>query len=227
MKPALRWKRGALSNTYEIFEDENLIGKLKDSAFSKTSEGIIREKGYQFKTQGLFKQETQIIDAISDQLVGTIRYSSWKSRANIRLKDQVYQWTYENMWQTRWSLLSEDVVQVSYAGGSSKGTITCFTSDDLLILTGLFVTNYYRQIGVAIMVAVFLPILLTTLQNISLSLQVETHLPCEALTIGAICTGQEIALTFKSRLRTGISHLWSDQTSTKPAHVTRTKISFG
>jgi hypothetical protein len=158
MKTMFSWRRGTLSSTYEIFEDENLIGKLKDATFSQTSEGLINQKGYQFKTRGFFKQETQIIDAVSNQVIGTITYNSWMSRANIQFTDRLVRWKYDNTWQTRWSLYNEDGVQVKYAGGMSKGTIECDTPDDLLILTGLFVTNYYRQIGIAIMVAVFLPI---------------------------------------------------------------------
>jgi hypothetical protein len=164
MNNTFRWKRGAFSSTYEIFENEKLIGKLKDSSFSKTSEGLINQKGYQFKTRGFTNQETQIIDAENNQVLGTISYNSWKSRAKIRLDDRRLQWKYDNFWQTRWSLFSEDGVQVTYAGGNSKGTISCNTPDDLLILTGLFVTNFYRQIGIAIMVAVFLPIWLSTLR---------------------------------------------------------------
>lgn len=158
MKTLFSWRRGTLSSTYEIFEDENLIGRLKDSTFSQTSEGLINHKGYQFKTRGFFKQETQIFDAEKNQVIGTITYNSWMSRANIQFTDRLIQWKYDNTWQTRWSLYNEDGVQVKYAGGMSKGTIECDTPDDLLILTGLFVTNYYRQIGIAIMVAVFLPI---------------------------------------------------------------------
>ena len=163
MKSTYQWKRVTFSSTYEIFENEKLIGKLKDSSFSQTSEGLINKKGYQFKTRGFFKQETQIIDAEKNQVLGTITYNSWKSRANILLADRLIQWKYDNFWQTQWSLLSEDGVEGTYSGGMAKGTITCDTPDDLLILTGLFVTNYYRQIGIAVLVAVFIPIWVSTI----------------------------------------------------------------
>lgn len=163
MKTLLTWKKVTLSSTYEIFEGEDLIGKLKNSTFSQTAEGMIHQKGYQFKTKGFFKQETQIIDAEKNQVLGTITYNSWKSRATIQLRDQVIQWKYNNTWQTRWSLYNEDGVQVKFAGGMSKGIIECEIPDDLLILTGLYVTNYYRQIGITVMVAVFLPIWLSAI----------------------------------------------------------------
>jgi len=162
MKSILHWKRGALSNTYKIFEGENLIGKLKDSTFSQTSEGQIQQKGYQFITKGLFKQETQIIDAEKNQVIGTISYNSWMSRANIQLNNRLIQWKYDNMWQSRWSLFNDEGILMSFAGGMSKGSIECDHTDDLLLLTGLFVTNYYRQIGIAVLVVVLIPILAGT-----------------------------------------------------------------
>lgn len=50
----------------------------------------------------------------------------------------------------------------SFAGGMSKGSIEADRMDDLLVLTGLFVTNYYRQMAVIILVAIFIPILAST-----------------------------------------------------------------
>lgn len=159
MKTLLHWKQGTFSSTYEIYESENLIGKLKNSTFSQTSNGMIYQKGYLFKTKGFFKQETQIIDAESEQLIATISYNTWMSRAKIQLKDQLIQWKYDNVWQTRWSLFNENGILMKFAGGMSKGTIECEHLDELLVLTGLFVTNYYRQIGIiVIMVAVLIPI---------------------------------------------------------------------
>ena len=38
------------------------------------------------------------------------------------------------------------------------GSIEGNDPDDLHVLTGLFVTNYYTQVGIAVFVAVFIPI---------------------------------------------------------------------
>jgi len=50
---------------------------------------------------------------------------------------------------------------MKFAGGATKGTIECEEIDDLLVLTGLFVTNYYQQAMIAVIVAVFIPIWVT------------------------------------------------------------------
>ncbi|MCK4879116.1 MAG: hypothetical protein KAS82_00605, partial [Bacteroidales bacterium] len=128
-----------------------------------TSDGTIRQKRYRFKTKGLFKQETRIIDKDTGLEIGTISYNSWMSKATIRLTDRTIYWKYNNTWQTRWSLFNDQGIHMKFAGGFSKGTIEYQDPDDLLVLTGLFVTNYYRQIGIAVLVAVFIPIWLTAI----------------------------------------------------------------
>jgi len=46
---------------------------------------------------------------------------------------------------------------LSFAGRMHKGSIDGDDPQDLHVLTGLFVTNYYTQVGIAVLVAVFIP----------------------------------------------------------------------
>ena len=163
MKTILNWKKGPFSTTYQIFSGKEPLGQLEDHTFRQTSDGMIHQKRYRFKTTGLFKQETRIIDANTDQIIGTISYNSWMSKATIRFTDRTIYWKYDNGWQTRWSLFDDQGIHMKFAGGFSKGTIEYQDPDDLLVLTGLFVTNYYRQIGIAVFVAVFIPIWITAI----------------------------------------------------------------
>jgi hypothetical protein len=158
MGTVLNWKKGTFSSTCRISSGEEIIGELANYAFKQTAEGVIRNKRYLFRTKGLFKQETQIIDGKSDQVIGNISYSSMMSKATIQFKDRAVNWKYDNAWQTRWSLFNDQGTLMKFAGGHSKGTIEYEEEDDLLVLTGMFVTNYYQQAMIAIMVAVFIPI---------------------------------------------------------------------
>ena len=108
----LNWKKGAFSTTNKIFSEERQIGHLHDNAFKQTSDGMIRGKSYRFKTEGLFKQLTHIIDQETHEVIGSIEGND---------------------------------------------------PDDLHVLTGLFVTNYYTQVGIAVFVAVFIPIWVTVI----------------------------------------------------------------
>lgn len=161
MKSLLTWKKGTFSSTCQISSGEEIIGELANYTFKQTAEGVIRNKRYLFRTKGLFKQETQIIDGENDQIIANITYNSWKSRATIQLTDRTLYWKYDNAWQSKWSLFDDQGILMKFAGGSSKGTIECEEDNDLLVLTGMFVTNYYQQAMIAVLVAVFIPIWVT------------------------------------------------------------------
>ena len=158
MNTILHWKKGTFSTTCRIFSGEENIGELANYTFKKTAEGVIRNKRYLFRTKGLFKQETQIIDGESDQVIANISYNSMMSKATIQFTDRTVYWKYDNVWQTKWSLFDNQGIYMKFAGGHSRGTIEYEEEDDLLALTGMFVTNYYQQAMIAIMVAVFIPI---------------------------------------------------------------------
>jgi len=158
MKTVLHWKKGTFSTTCQIFSGEETLGELANYAFKQTAEGVIRNKRYLFRTKGLFKQETQIIDGENDRVIANITYNSMMSKATIQFTDRTVYWKYDNGWQTKWSLFDSQGIYMKFAGGHSKGTIECEEEDDLLVLTGMFVTNYYQQAMIAIMVAVFIPI---------------------------------------------------------------------
>jgi hypothetical protein len=161
MSTILSWKRAAFSTTYQIFSGERSIGQLENQSFKQTSKGSISKQKYTFRTKGLFKQETRILDADSNKEIGKISYNSMMTKATIELQDRTLYWKYDNAWQTKWRIYDEKHSLVKFAGRSTKGSIEFEQADDLLVLTGLFVTNYYQQAMIAVFVAVFIPIWVT------------------------------------------------------------------
>lgn len=163
MKNTFNWKKGTFSSTIRIFSGEELIGELTDHAFKQKAEGHIRNKQYRFKTKGLFKQDTQIMEGESDLIIGNISYNSMMSKATIQFPDRTVYWKYDNKWQTRWSLFDNQGTLINFAGGHYKGSIECDEVEELLLLSGMFVTNFYQQAMIAIMVAIFIPIWVTVI----------------------------------------------------------------
>lgn len=161
MKTTLSWKRRAFSTTYKIYSNERSIGQLQNRSFKQSSEGRINKKKYTFRTKGVFKQETLIMDGDSKKIVGNITYNSMMTKATIKLQDRTISWKYDNGWQTRWSLFNEQGTLMKFAGRATRGTIECQEADELLVLTGLYITNYYQQAMIAVFVAVFIPIWVT------------------------------------------------------------------
>jgi hypothetical protein len=165
MKTKLIWKRGAFSTTYQIYADERCIGQLQNQTFRQTSEGRINKNKYSFKTKGVFKQETLIMEGKSNRVIGNITYNSMRSRASIQLPDRTLSWKYVNRWQTRWGIYDDKHTLMEFTGRSFKGNIEFEEADDLLVLTGLYVTNYYQQAMIAILIAVLIPIWATLFGN--------------------------------------------------------------
>ena len=161
MKTKLSWKRGAFSTSYRIYSNDRSIGQLQNRSFKQSSDGRINKKRYTFRTKGVFKQETQIMDGDSKKVIGNITYNSMMTKATIALQDRSISWKYDNGLQTRWSLFNEQGILMKFAGRATKGTIECEEVDVLLVLTGLYITNYYQQAMIAVFVAVFIPIWVT------------------------------------------------------------------
>ena len=154
----LTWKKGFFSNNYTLYQNGEMIGDLREKSFSQTAVAELNGKGYLFRTKGFLKQHTEIIDSSTKQVIGDISYNNWKNKATISGRNKTVSWNYTNFWNTKWSLADKDGTKINYAGSSTKGQIESNTDDALLILSGLYVTNYYWQMSVAIMVAVFVPI---------------------------------------------------------------------
>ncbi len=143
MKTNYSWTKKFFSNLYNIYSNGAILGNLKDKSFSQTAQGEVNGKEYIFKTKGFLKQHTQIIDSSENRIIGEITYNSWMTKATIAINDKILNWKYDNAWNTKWSLFDTAGTLMNFSGSSSKGHINSNVEDELLILTGLFVTNYY------------------------------------------------------------------------------------
>ena len=160
MKPSLTWTKGVFNNLHKIYSDGNLIGEIKEKALSQSAKGSIRGREYLFRTHGYFNQKTEIIDRTDNQVVGEIQFNSWKSKATIALNGKIINWKYDNLWNTQWSLSDSDGTVMKFNSSITKGQIDAGQDDELLVLTGLFVKNYYMQTAFFVFfIAVIIPVL--------------------------------------------------------------------
>ena len=95
------------------------------------------------------------------RIIGEISFGKWMTSATLTIRNIPVNWKYDNWKNTSWRIYNSGGDLINYRGSSTKGVIDSHTEDDLLLLSGLFVTNYFRQATVAILVAVFVPILAT------------------------------------------------------------------
>ena len=152
------WRKGIFSESYQIFNNETQVGSLSNKCFSQTAYGELNEEKYTFKTCGVFKQHTQIIENYN-KIVGEITYNNWMNKATININGQQFDLKYDNIWNTKWSISSLNETQISYNSSTCIGQIQSNTDNQLLILSGLFVANYYLQMTLAVLLIVFIPIL--------------------------------------------------------------------
>jgi len=162
MTTNLKWKKNLFSNTYSIYSNDNLIGTLNNKSFSKSADGELNGKKYSFKTNGIFNQHTEIIDSTNNKVIGEITYSNWMTKATLAILDKTVNWKYDNIWNTKWSISNSSGIEIKYASSTTSGIIDSNTDDSLLLLSGLFVTNYYQQMTIAVLFVIFMPIWIST-----------------------------------------------------------------
>lgn len=158
MQAKFTWKKKAWSNIYIIYSDGQQIGMLREKTFSNTVYGEFNGKTYSFKTKGFFKQHTEITGCSENMKIGEITFNNWKTKAVISVDNQTVNWKYDNFWNTKWSMHRSDGNTIQYSGSSSGGQIESEIDDAALLLSGLFVTNYFWQISVVVIVAVIIPL---------------------------------------------------------------------
>ena len=154
----LRWEKRFFDNTYNIFNDHKLVGTLIDKFLSQSGVGKYGNKRYTFKTIGLLKQQTQIIDNDTHKHIGSINYNLWMNKAELTINHEILYWRYDDWLNTKWSISNSEGVLIKYSGSSRGGTIESSVTDDILILTGLFITNYYWLLLMIIIILGFIPI---------------------------------------------------------------------
>jgi len=145
METNYTWKTKFFSNKIEIFQYENPVGELNNKAFTRSAAGTLNDKELLFDIRGFFRQETRILDARDESVIAEVIISTWKSKAAIKYNNKEYTWQHENFWNTKWTISNENGAVVKYHSFASGGEMTAFTTDEVLILAGLFIKNYFRQ----------------------------------------------------------------------------------
>lgn len=155
MNSVLTWKKGVFSCTYNLMAGDIHVGALKDKAFSFSSIGSIEDSRYKFQMRGHLNPKTEIIDMETNALIGEIKYSCWHRSAKIQLGDRLLHWKFNTIWENKWSLYDEDGTQLDFSGCSTKGSVSMNEHDGLMVLIGLYISNYYWQLATVLMAVIF------------------------------------------------------------------------
>jgi hypothetical protein len=158
MEMILNWKKGLFKSIYEIYSDSVLVGYVNEKTWTESSHGELYGERFNFRTKGFFNQETRVYSNENNTPVGKISYNSWMTKAKIEYSGKIYFWKFDNFWSTSWSLYTTEGLQVKYNRSLSKGKIEYDLDDNFLVMTGLYINNYYWQASVVILMTIFLPL---------------------------------------------------------------------
>jgi hypothetical protein len=145
MELHLAWKTKLFSKNFELYKNEMKVGQLRKESFSRKTAGWFNTRKITFLTKGFFRNETTILDTDTSDPIGTISYYLWRRKSMITYNSKEYYWQYDNLFGTRWSLGNENGVLIRYHSRCFKGTIDSYSDDEILILTGFFIRNYFKQ----------------------------------------------------------------------------------
>lgn len=160
MKTNLTWTKGVFNSLYKIYSSGNLIGDIKEKPLTQSAKASLNGREYLFRTHGFFNQITEIIDNTDNQVIGQVEYNTWRNKATITINGKTINWKYDNLWNTRWSLSDPTGTIMKFNSSVTQGYIDTNLDDELLVLTGLFVKNYYLQMAFTVFfVAVIIPVL--------------------------------------------------------------------
>jgi hypothetical protein len=154
MNVHLNWNKKIFSSRYVIYEKGSQVGTLKSNSFSQKVYGELYRKSYTFRVKGFLKQEAEIIEDDSQRVVGLITFSSFRAKANLQFEGNNVLWKYDNLWSTKWSLTDETGLIIKYDSSFTGGQIESNLKGSLLLLAGLFITNYYYAQVTVIMLCV-------------------------------------------------------------------------
>lgn len=145
MEAHYTWKTKFFSSKFEIFRNDMKCGDLQKIAFSRKSIGEMNGRRFSFEMKKIFKPVVEIINLNNDSVIGNITIFPFKRSSVIKLGDKEYPWQFDNFWSTRWSISYEYGTLVKYYSKWLTGTIDSYTSEDVLILSGFFLRNFFRQ----------------------------------------------------------------------------------
>jgi len=158
MGKTLHWVKGAFSREVNILDGDQPVGKMwQESIFSYDLHAKLNDSFLLFDVRGFLKRSVNIHDLNNDnKIVGVVHFSFGKKAELILTTGEQYLWRRRNFFMKEWDLLQsgetsnpevfhyEQLRSFFKETGEISGTFS-EKHADILILTGLFIGNYFRR----------------------------------------------------------------------------------
>jgi hypothetical protein len=155
MEQVLNWRKGLFDSNYQVFNNGVLKFSMNFSSWKNTAIATTQAGIYLLKSEGFSKPETKILDN-QNQVLALITYDWLGFKAKIVFASgETFDWSFQNSWLRRWSLNNHKDKQILFNASTGNGLIHSNIDDDILILSGLFIREYYSRIIFGFIIAVF------------------------------------------------------------------------
>lgn len=155
----LQWSKDFFDTSTKLTEANENIAVLKAEWFSDTANLELNEEKFKFEKQGVFSNDFLIKNTIENKVIGSIKYHSFKTKATIKIEEKEFIWTQKGFWGSQWILTDNNRTISTYKSDYfSGGKIETTSNDYLLISTGLFITNYYVKMMLAVFMIILIPV---------------------------------------------------------------------
>lgn len=160
MNNFLTWTKGLFDSNYQLFTDGKISGSLLFDTWKNEAKGMGITSSYFYKTEGFLKPITKIIND-KNELIGTITYDSWQTKATIKMESgEVFGWSFTSSWLNNWLITDFKEKKISYHSQSANGTINSSTTDESILLTGIFIREFYARILIFCLILFLVPAIL-------------------------------------------------------------------
>lgn len=140
------WNKDTLDSKYLVLSNGTLKYTLNfeswhNSAIATTQNGI-----FLFKTQAFGKTETLLVDN-KNEVLAAIKFNFSSLNALVKFTDgSEFKFVYRKNRITEWSLNNGIDKQVFYKANTGSGLIKSNVENELVILTGLYIKEYYARL---------------------------------------------------------------------------------
>jgi hypothetical protein len=148
---ALTWKSNFSGNECRIFRGKLIVGILKSSSWNNDGYGELNGHLVKFRTKGVIKRITEILDIEGVKQLGQIKYNLWKGSAQISYGEQDYEWKFGSWTRRKWSVQNVEAAAEFKLTSfwKNEGDIENEDVSAAIILSALFVHTYFRKLSAA------------------------------------------------------------------------------
>jgi hypothetical protein len=146
----ISWKKGIFSSNYELLFKNKKIGELNQGIFNRSTIGKLNNCKVKFQKKGFFSSETEITDLTSNRVIGRLKFNTWGNKAKISINGKTHGWKSDSFWGKKWSITENGQPIIKYKSSTFGGEIELTDNNEYLLLSGLFIFNYYVQMTIII-----------------------------------------------------------------------------